>query len=60
MVVLPVLTGVLALLGGQLSPDVIWVWKAVTQDQLQIETGMILSQAAIYDIFLCMSVLHHV
>ena len=34
MVVLPVLTGVLALLGDQLSLGGIWVWRAVAQGQL--------------------------
>ena len=40
MVVLAVLTGVPALLGHQLSPGGIWVWRAVAQDQLwaQLET----------------------
>jgi hypothetical protein len=47
VVVLPVLTGVSALLGDQLSPGGIWVRSAVAQDQLpaQMETGRILSQA---------------
>jgi hypothetical protein len=34
VVVLPVLTGKSALLGDQLSPGGIWVWRAVAQDQL--------------------------
>ena len=36
MVVLLVLTSVSALLGDQLSPEDIWVWSAVAQDQLQV------------------------
>jgi hypothetical protein len=32
VVVLPVLTGLSALLGGQLSPSSIWVWSAVALD----------------------------
>lgn len=35
MVVLPVLTGVSALLGDQLSPGSICVWRAVPQGQLR-------------------------
>jgi hypothetical protein len=35
MVVLTVLSGVSALLGDQLSPCGIWVWRAVAQGQLQ-------------------------
>jgi hypothetical protein len=48
MVVLPVIIGVSALLGDQLSPGSIWVWSTVAQDQLlaQTETGRILSLAA--------------
>jgi hypothetical protein len=38
VVVLPVFTGVLALLGDQLSSNSIWVWSAVAQDQLQAQT----------------------
>ena len=34
MVVLPVVTGVPALLGDLLFPSDIWVWSAVVQDQL--------------------------
>ena len=51
--VLPVLTGVSALLRDHLFPDDIWVWKTVAQDQLQVqmETRRILSQAASQ--FLC-------
>ena len=37
--VLPVLSGVLALLGDQLSPGVIWVWSPVAQDQLWVLLG---------------------
>jgi hypothetical protein len=46
--VLPVLTGVLVLLGDQLSPGGIWLWSAVAQCQLlaQMQTGRILSQDA--------------
>jgi hypothetical protein len=36
VVVLPVLTGVSILLGDQLSPSGIWVWRAVAQDQLWV------------------------
>ena len=45
--VLPVLTGALALLGVQFSPEGIQAWITVAQDQLpvQMETGRILSQA---------------
>ena len=48
MVVLPVLTGVSALLEDQLSPEGILVCNVVAEDQLrmQTETGRILSQAA--------------
>ena len=48
MVALPVLTGVLALLGDQLSSGGIWIWSAVAQDQLwgQTETRGLPSQAA--------------
>ena len=44
MVVLPVLTGVSALLGDLLCPGGIWVWRAVEQGllQAQMETGRIL------------------
>ena len=35
VVVLPVLTGVSALLGDQLSPSNIYVWSTMAQDQLQ-------------------------
>ena len=44
----PVLSGVSALLGDQLSPGGIWVQRSVAQGQLQkpMETGKILSQAA--------------
>ena len=47
--VLPVLTGALVLLGVQFSPDGIWVWITVVQDQLpvQMETGRILFQAVL-------------
>ena len=38
VVVLPVLTGVLALLGDQLSPGGICVWSVVAQDQLWAQT----------------------
>ena len=53
MMVLPVLAGVLALLGDQLSPGDICVWRAVAQDQLQVqtETGRLLSQTTSQ--FLC-------
>jgi hypothetical protein len=46
VMVLPVLASKSALPGDQLSPDGIWVWNAVAQDQLwvQMETGRILSQ----------------
>jgi hypothetical protein len=37
-VVLPVLTGVSALLGDQLFPGGVWVCSAVAQDQLQAQT----------------------
>ena len=37
VVVLPVLSGVSALLEDQLSPRGIWVWKAVAQGQLQVQ-----------------------
>jgi hypothetical protein len=42
VVVLPVFTGVSALLGDQLSPSGIWVWNTVAQDQFwaQMETHM--------------------
>jgi hypothetical protein len=45
---LPVLTGESALLGHQFSPEGIWEWTVVAQDQLraQTETVRILSQAA--------------
>ena len=35
MVVLSMLTGLSEFWGDQLSPDGIWVWRAVAQDQLQ-------------------------
>jgi hypothetical protein len=35
VVFLPVLSGVSALLGDQLSPGQIWVWRTVAQGQLQ-------------------------
>ena len=56
MLVLSMLTGVLALLGDQLSLSGIWVWSVVAQDQLQVhmETGRILSQTAPQ--FLCSEV----
>lgn len=34
MVVLPVLTGMSAVLGDQLFPGGIWVWSTVAQNQL--------------------------
>ena len=39
MVVLPVLTGLSALLGDLFSPSGICVWKAVAQDQLQAQSS---------------------
>jgi hypothetical protein len=53
VVVSPVLSGVLTLLGNQLSSGRIWVQRTVAQGQLQVqmETGRILSQAASH--FLC-------
>lgn len=49
MVVLPVLTSVLALLGILLSPSQTRVWRAMAQGllQVQMETGGTLSQAAL-------------
>jgi hypothetical protein len=49
----PLLSGMSALLGYQLSSGGIWVWRAVEQGQLQVqvETGRILFQAALQ--FLC-------
>ena len=41
MVVIPVLTGVPALLGDQLSPGSIWAWSTVAQDQLWVPTAFI-------------------
>ena len=51
--VLLVFTGVSGLLEDQLSPDGIWVWNTVAQEQLpvQTESRKILSQAALC--FLC-------
>ena len=51
--VLPVLTDESTLLGEQLSPEGIWIWSAVAQDQLQaqMETRRILSPAIPW--FLC-------
>jgi hypothetical protein len=48
VLVFPVLAGVSALLGDQLSTNSIWVWSSVAQDllQVQMETGRILSQTA--------------
>jgi hypothetical protein len=40
-VVLPLLTGVSALLGSQLSHGGIWVWRAITQDKLLVLTHRI-------------------
>ena len=53
VVVLLVLTGMLLLLGDQLSPGSIWVWSMEAQDQLrvQMETGTVLAQA--FPWFLC-------
>ena len=51
--ILFVLTGMSIVLGDQLSPGSIWVWRAVAQGQFQAqtETRRILSQAASQ--FLC-------
>jgi hypothetical protein len=43
-IVLPVLTGVSAVLGDQLSPGVIWVRSSVAQDQLWAQTQSIYSR----------------
>ena len=34
VVIIPMLSGVSALLGDQLSPGMIWVWRAIAQGQL--------------------------
>jgi hypothetical protein len=49
MVALPVLTGLLALLGDILFTSAIWVERVVAQGQFtaQMETGRVLSQASL-------------